>query len=132
MTDITPTEFLAMKLWGWELSADQPDKLYREYRRDYRSISLPFIAYARFRYGSELELRSSNYWPNFNPTSRECWYWIRQMEEKLAERGLMLDYVQAIHMAIPADERGDNRIDPMLATPAQRIAAAVRVLGGGE
>jgi hypothetical protein len=55
-------------------------------------------------------------------------YWIRRMEDRLAEMGLIFQYARLLHLMIPADNRGDIAVDALRATTTQSLAAAVRVV----
>lgn len=111
---LTPAEVVATKLFGWERLLDQCPTTWHSAR--HFSDGKPYVSLTRG-------------FPDF--TTDVCkWYWIRQLEDALTERGLGKAYAKALVARFDfIDDTFDAVVVPCLrATVEQRLAAAVRVL----
>ena len=129
---MTYTEIIAVKLFGWEsMNCEWPDEIWychpsgAEHR-----LGTPYNEY--------IVVDGEEEWPDFED-ERLKWYWIRRMEDSLAERGLNRHYMVAL-WHLYAGHRNDPFPDldnpecclecGLRATAEQRVEAAVKVLEG--
>ncbi|CAB4140648.1 hypothetical protein UFOVP398_61 [uncultured Caudovirales phage] len=122
---MTPTELIAVKLFGWERVEPERD--------DPTAYEHPTGSTAYV--GGELD--GTGYgpiggadWPDLADLND-----IRRMEDALAERGLISLYVAAIEIIVPITPDYDQNLcwrewRILRATAEQRVAAAVKVLEG--
>ena len=126
---MTYTEIIAVKLFGWERIEDKPEKILGPPSRWYELGNYSTAVYDN---GSAVGWTAGN-WPDFTDGSLR-WYWIRRMEDALAERGLGKTYAQTLCGAYPellTPDEFDAIAAPCLrATADQRVAACVKVLEG--
>jgi len=137
---MTDTETIAVKLFGWEPCGPPYPKLesrpYRWYIKPamplelscYIGFEVDHVAFSRF---------SESDWPNFSHP-REQHYWIRRMEDALAEKRLLPRYIMEL-LSQPYTEAQDlerrrlgfvNEVFWFFtrSTPAQRVAACLKVI----
>jgi hypothetical protein len=112
----TKTEFLAQKLFGWEL-VETNEYYRRENAGDRHSYKLM---------PDDMLLIGKGKFPDFTD-----WNWIRRMEDRMETDALYAKYRDALLAVSAKDQAMWTYADwykILRATPAQRIAAAVRVL----
>ena len=131
---MTYTEIIAVKLFGWEACEAPPIETHRNVRWYQKMGSREHLEYVGYRSDDADICGTINRtvsWPNF-ADERLKWYWIRRMEDVLAERGLGKTYAQHLVSSLgglPHDDAFDQVAVPCLrATAEQRVAACVKVL----
>ena len=137
---MTHTEIIAVKLFGWEACETPPIETDPNVRWYQKMGSREHLEYVGYR-SDDADICGTIYrtvgWPNF-ADERLKWYSIRQMEDALAKRWLLKQYMLTID-----GEFTVKASDPMpgtcitwqsfamlRATAAQRVEAAVKVLEG--
>jgi hypothetical protein len=121
---MTPTETIAVKLFGWKRDDSRnplPDR-----DREYTMTSpTGYKRLACIKIATGEELFGNHHWPDLAD-----WNDIRRMEDAMAakEGQLFRRYCDLLTLMIPADDRGDKTLDAMRSSPAQRVAACLRVL----
>ena len=127
---MTYTEIIAVKLFGWESIEPKPEKILGPPSRWYE---LGNYSTAVDDNGRAVGWTAGN-WPDFADGSLR-WYWIRRMEDALAERKMLMAYMMALTEAYDADFSGEGPLPGTLAmflraTAEQPVEAAVKVLEG--
>jgi hypothetical protein len=116
---ITPEEAIAMKLLGWTPIKDMTpyDKGLRGYSHaEHGNAFLTGTGCPMWRCGGY-----HSEFPDFTD-DRLKWYWIRRMEDALAERGLLWQYFNALNRLCGESPRC------LRATAEQRVEAALKAL----
>jgi len=114
-TNLNPTEIIATKLLGWERSKTYPKE------QGIRFTHHRFIP-AIFDSEFDFPIQQNWGWPNLAD-----WNDIRRMEDALAEKGLLVQYANALWKLCPSE--GDWEYNyQLLAIPDQRVAAALKVI----
>jgi hypothetical protein len=109
---MTPAEIIAVRLLGWEpISVED---IGYPHSKAYRSID------DRFYRNENID----EIFPAFDDEV-DKWYFIRRMEDALAERGLIWQYFNALNALCSESPRC------LRATAEQRVQAAMRVLEEG-
>lgn len=122
---MTHTKIIAVKLLGW-VSDHRPLPSNTD-----RAYALPNTV-QRCSVTRNVCVASSAHWPDFTHP-RDCWYWVRKMEDALAEKGLLYAYSDTLMREYDAAHKGDGPLPGeavmyLVATVEQRLAAAVKVL----
>ena len=124
MTELSDTAFIAERLFGW--NPINCPKGFNSALKWYES------AEEMYRVGVDAEGKAQskpNNWPNFSHEINKH-YWVRRMEDALAEKGLGKVYAKTLVARFDfIDDTFDAVVVPCLrATAAQRVAACVKVL----
>jgi hypothetical protein len=121
--ELTPAEVLATKLFGWK--CDDSKNNLPERDREYSRISdAGYTQWACIKIERGEEIFGERSWPDFTD-ERLAWYWIRRVEDALRalDKDLFDDYMICVTRKCDYDRR-----DAWLATVAQRLEAATRVI----
>lgn len=116
---MTNTEKIATKLFGFKREPSRDDIYGTCY-----IVDAPQKKFARVWIRDGGVAGNVEDWPDLADHN-----WIRRMEDALNEEQYS-QYCLLLHTQIPALDRRDKTIDAMKSTPAQRVAAAVKVLEG--
>jgi hypothetical protein len=136
---MTPTETIAVKLFGWlESRPADPDEDGKNVRKIYfNAKGEEAYLLVDGTYSDDGINDALDEWPDLTD-----WNWIRRMEDALAEKGLFVQYAGALSDIVPAEECKPKGLfeSPadliifvglalgMYATPAQRVSACLRVI----
>lgn len=131
---MTHTEIIATKLFGWYPQSQSNNFVGGKTKAYSNGFTNVWIGAADGK-PHRSATSKADLWPDFTEPQLK-YYWIAQMEQRIAERGLLLKYVHHLHNACidsPMKEWESIPVFIMLrATPEQRIEAAVNVLEGVE
>ena len=127
---MTPAEIVAVKLFGWR-ATEAPSGLLKSNRYYSHPDLCGFVGVAD-SYTDTRWLREGE-WPDFTD-ERLAWYWIRRVEDALAEKGLIDEYVLNLWRSrVHGDEwiaksASPDWVNILRATAPQRLEAAIRVV----
>jgi hypothetical protein len=129
---VTPTEILAVRLFGWvpcEAPSGEAHRGYRWYEQ--------FINTGVYNIVGLDDMHiwwGRAHWPDFTD-----WNWIRRMDEELEKRDLMERYLDTLLAMLDPNydykayqDVAQHCSNVLLCTTDQRIAAALKVLGEVE
>jgi len=133
---MTPTETIAVKLFGWEPYLPKPlefdDDVRALYRKEGELVALFNLDPPCLR-AVAIDGSTAVDWPDLAD-----WNWIRRMEDALADKGLLSQYINRLSWHPYSEDQDSERRSLtsveeshwfyLRATASQRVAAALQVI----